>query len=143
MSKAIGVEEVGLFGIIAVAGVLGFWVQSCNKAMVVDHDITERQHEFDVKNPLPCKDHSHHWDDNEQHCNPGEAPSIRNLALPGSPNSSLWLFCTCPVEQKQEKTTITLKPDNGGGFHSEWFGPVPVAIEKPLKEDHARHANDE
>jgi hypothetical protein len=113
MSKAIGVGEVGLFGIIAVAGLLGFWVQSCNKSSIVNHDIEERQHEFDVEHPAVCKDHSFMiagWGSDDK-CEPGEVPEYKDLGTPAS-GKKTWLFCSCstqtPVDVKAEADKVYL-----------------------------------
>lgn len=111
MSNGIGREEVGLFSIIALAGLIGFTVHSCNKASMVNNDIEERKHEFDIKNPAPCKNHSAYIDVSEgSHgtCAPGETPEYKDIGVVAT-GRRVWLFCTCPVEK--EKVGQLIQPD--------------------------------
>jgi hypothetical protein len=88
---------VGLCGAIILAGLTGFWVQSCNKASVVNHDIEERQHEFDVKNPQPCQSYTKDITDRRGECKPGMIPSIQYSGH--RKDEQAFLFCTCPESE--------------------------------------------
>ena len=109
MDRGIGVWEVSLFGGIILAGLTGFVVQSCNKSSVVNHDIEERQHEFDVKNPQPCQSYTKDITANRGECKPGTMPSIRYDGH--GHDEQIFLFCTCPSEQSQEKTNVKTETD--------------------------------
>lgn len=98
--NGIGKEEVGLVSIIVMAGLIGFTINSCNKTSVVDHDIEERQHEFDIKNPKPCKNHSEYVGDGHGACDAGEVPEYQDLGTLTT-GHRVWLFCTCQVEQEK------------------------------------------
>lgn len=83
--NGIGKEEVVLCGIIALCGLTGVWVRSCNNASIADKDIALKQHEY-----------GYVWNDT---CNPGEIPSYKDIGNPDV-GRRIFFFCSCPEKKE-------------------------------------------